>query len=150
MKNLGSYELRSLGALYSSRLRMILTIFGREPMMLNVMNNSGLWMTWTTQGRQLRALDVMNNSNLWMTGMTPDHELRALDVMNNSRLWLICTLWAHGFGCYELLKVVDDMNDLRSYKLKPLGALHSSWLWMIWTTPGRVLRNLDTMNNSGL
>ena len=127
MNDLGSCELRSLDALNNSRLRMVWMIFYHEPMTLNVMNNSGLWMTWTNQGYELKALDVINNSSLGMIGMTSGHELRALDAMNNSRLWLICKSWAHGFRCYELLGVVDDMNNLRSYKLKPLGAMNSSW-----------------------
>ena len=80
---------------------------------------------------RIRALDVMNNSCLSMTGTTPGHELRTLNVMNSSMLWLICMLSVHGFLCYELLRVVDGMNDLRSCKLKPLGAMNSSWLWMI-------------------
>ena len=73
----------------------------------------------------------MNNSGLWIIEITLGHELRALDAMNNSRLGLICTSRAHSFGCYELLGVVDDMNDLRSYQLKPLSATNSLWLWMI-------------------
>ena len=149
MDDLGSREVRSLNALNYSRLRMIWTIFGRGPMTLNVMNESGIWMTWPTQGHELSALDVMNNSGLWMTRTIPRHELRALNGMNISRLWLICMSWAHGFGSNELLGVVNDMNDLRSYKLKPLGAMNSSWLgWyqrflvmsprllMLWTTKG--------------
>ena len=122
MNDLGSYELRSLDSLNNSRQRMIWTIFGREPMTLDVMKNLGLWMTWMTKGCELRALDVMNNSSLWLIGITLGHELRDLDYMNSSRIWLICTSWAHGFECYELLGVIDDMNDLRSYKLNPLGA----------------------------
>ena len=146
MNNLGSYELWSLDALNNSRLRMIWTIFCREPMTVNVMNNSGLWMTWTTQRHELRALDVRNNSGLLMTGNTPGHELRALDAMNSSRLWLICISWAHGFGCYELLGIVDDMNDLRSYKFKLLGAMNSSWLWMIWTILGHKPKAVNVVN----
>ena len=34
--------------------------------------------------------------------------------------------WAQGFGCYKKLKVVDDMNDSISPKLKPLNAMNSS------------------------
>ena len=147
MNDFRSYELRSLNVLNNSRLRMIWTIFGYEPMMLNIMNNSRLWMTWTTQVRELRALDVMNNSCLWMTRMTLGHELKALDVTNSSRLWLIYTSWAHGFGCYELLGVVDDMNDLRSYQLKSLGAMNSSWLCMIWMIISHESKALNVMNN---
>ena len=35
---------------------------------------------------------------------------------------------AQGFGCYEQLKVVDDMNDLGSHELRPLDAMNSSRL----------------------
>ena len=135
INDLGSYELQSLDSLNNSRLRIIWTIFGRKPMTLNVMNNSGLWMTWMTQGCEFKALEIMNNLGLWMTRTTPIHELRAIDAMNSSRLWLICTPWAHGFECYELLKVVDDMNDLRSYKIKPIGPMNRPWLWFLVMSP---------------
>ena len=93
----------------------------RELKPLDAMNSLGLHVIWMILGPEEKTPNVMNNSSLWMTGMTPGYELRALDAMNNSRLWLIYTPWAHGFRCYELLGVVDDMNDLRSCKLKPLG-----------------------------
>ena len=147
MSDLGSRMLQSLDALNSSRLRMIWTIFCHEPMTLNVMNNSGLWMTWMTQGCEFKALEIMNNLGLWMTRTTPIHELRAIDAMNSSRLWLICTSWAHDFGCYELLRVMDDMNDFRSCKLKPLSAMNSSWLLMIWMILGHEPKALNVMNN---
>ena len=125
MNDLGSLELQSLDVLNISRLRMIWMIFCREPMMLNVINNSRMWFN-------------MNNSRC---------ELRALDVMNISRLWLICMSWAHGYGCYELLRVMDGINELRSCKLKPLGAMNISWLWMIWTILGHEHKALNVMNN---
>ena len=147
MNDLGSCELRSLDSFNNSRVRMRRTIFGREPMTLNDMNNSGLWMT---QGCELRALDVINNSSPWITRTTPDHELRALDAMNNSTQWLIYMAWVHGFGCYELLRVLDDMNDLRSYELKSLGAMKSLRLWMIWMILGHESKALNVMNWSRL
>ena len=45
MNNLGSYELRPIDAMNNIGLRMIGIILGREPIILNAMNNSGLWMT---------------------------------------------------------------------------------------------------------
>ena len=42
MNHLASRKLRSLDYFNSLRVRMIRTIFGREPMTLNVMNNSCL------------------------------------------------------------------------------------------------------------
>ena len=128
MNDLGSCELQFVDALNNSNLRMIWMIFGYEPMTLNIMNTSMLWMTWMNQVHELRALDVMNNSGLWMTRTTLGHELRALCAMNNIRLWLIWASWAHGFRCYELLEVMNDMKDLRSCQLKPLGAMNSSKL----------------------
>ena len=44
MNNSGSYELRPLHDMNNIRLRMIKMILGREPMILNAMNNSGLSM----------------------------------------------------------------------------------------------------------
>ena len=36
-----------------------------------------------------------------------------------------------GYGCYEQLNFVDDMNDLESYELKPLDGTNNLGLWMI-------------------
>ena len=80
--------------------------------------------------------------------------------------------WAYNFGCYEELKVLDDMNSSRFYELSPLDAMNTSelrmiWtilgrkpmalndmnslrLWMTWMTPGSELKVLDAMNNLGL
>ena len=33
--------------------------------------------------------------------------------------------------CFELLEVVNNMNDLGSYDFKPLGTINLSRLWMI-------------------
>ena len=38
---------------------------------------------------------------------------------------------AQGFRRYEQLRVVDDMNDLRSHELSPVDAINHSRLWMI-------------------
>ena len=46
---------------------MILTIFGREPMMLNVMNNSWLMMILMSLGHEPMALIAINSSELWIT-----------------------------------------------------------------------------------
>ena len=88
-----------------------------------------------------------------------------MDTMSYSRSW------AYNFGCYEELKVLDDMNDLGFHELNPLDAMNNLrlrmiWmifgrepialsdmnnlrLWMTWTTPGIELRALDAMNNLG-
>ena len=44
--------------------------------------------------------------------MTKGHELRALDAI------------AQGCRFYEQLKVVDNINDLGSYGLRPLDAMN--------------------------
>ena len=44
MTNLVACELRPLDAMNNSRLRMIRTIHGDEPLILNAMNSLGLWM----------------------------------------------------------------------------------------------------------
>ena len=81
-------------------------------------------------------------------------------------------LWAQGSRCYEQLKVMDDMNSLGSYEMRPLDAMNNLgirmiWmilshepmslnvmnnlgLWMIWMTLGHDLKALDAMNNSEL
>ena len=147
MNESGFREINPLNVINSLGLLVIWMIHGPEQKAPNVMNNSGLWMIWMTQGCELKALDVMNNSDLWMTGTTPGGKLRALDAMNNSRPWLICTPWTNGFVCYELRWVVDDMNDLRSCKLNPLGPISSYWLWMIWTILFHEPKSLNVMNN---
>ena len=78
---------------------LIGTILGHEIKALDAMNNLGLLMTWTTLGCNLRALDAMNGSGLWV------------DDLNNFGSW------GYGFGCYEQLMGVVDMNDFRSWPL---------------------------------
>ena len=39
-------------------------------------------------------------------------------------------LWAHGFGCYEMLEVMNDMNDSRSYEFKDVDDMNDSWSWV--------------------
>ena len=55
-------------------------------------------------------------------------------------------LWAHSFGCYEQLKVIDDMNNLESYELGPLGDMNNPGLWMIWTIIDDDPKALNVMN----
>ena len=50
--------------------------------------------------------------------------------------------WAQGFGCYEQLRVMNDMNNSGSLELRPLDALNNSGLWMTWATQGHELRIL--------
>ena len=56
----------------------------------------------------------------------------------------------HGFGFYEQLRVVYDMNDSRFYELRALGAMNNLWLWMIWTIFGHKAKAPIVMNNLGL
>ena len=74
---------------------------GLERRTLDVNNGSGMWITSVTLVRELKALDAISSSGLSMTCATLGRELRALVAMNYSR-------------CYELLKVVDDVNNSAS------------------------------------
>ena len=98
---------------------------------LNAMNNLGLLRTWTTLGCVPRALDAMNR-------------LKAMDDMCHSRSW------AQGYGFFERLSSVNDMNDLISCELRPLDAISSLGLWMIWMILCHELRVVDDMNDSEL
>ena len=49
---------------------------------------------------------------------------------------------AKGSGCYEQLKVVDDMNDSGSLELKPLDGMNNLGVWMIWTILGHETMNI--------
>ena len=55
----------------------------------------------------------MKSSGLWFTRMSLGHELKALNAINNSVVndMSYSGSWAHDFGCYEKLKVVDNIND---------------------------------------
>ena len=55
----------------------------------------------------------MKSSGLWFTRMSLGHELKALNTINNSVVndMSYSGSWAHDFGCYEKLKVVDNIND---------------------------------------
>ena len=59
-------------------------------------------------------------------------------------------LSVQGSRCFEQHSVLDDKNNLRSCKLKPLGAMNSSWLWMIRMILGHEPKALNVMNSSGL
>ena len=58
--------------------------------------------------------------------------------------------WAKGYGCYEQLSIMDDMNDSRSCEVKPIDAKYNSKLWMIWICVLRELKVMDDMNDSRL
>ena len=55
-----------------------------------------------------------------------------------------------GFRWCDDVRVMDDMNNLRSYELRPLDTMNNSRLWMIWTILHHTLKQLDAMNNLGL
>ena len=58
--------------------------------------------------------------------------------------------WAQGYGYFEKLNIVNDMNDLISRELRPLDAMSSLGLWMISMILSHELRVVDDMNNSEL
>ena len=58
--------------------------------------------------------------------------------------------WAQGDGCFELLSIVNYMNDLISRELRPLDAMSSLGLWMIWMILHHELRVVDDINDSEL
>ena len=47
-----------------------------------------------------------------------------------------------------MLRVVDDKNDLGSYKLRPLDAMNRLEWWMILMVLRYKLKPLDVMNSS--
>ena len=63
-------------------------------------------MTWTTPDYELKALDAMK-------------QLKVVNEMNDS--WS----WAQGSRSHEHLKVMDDMKDSSSHKLKALDVVSS-------------------------
>ena len=64
--------------------------------------------------------------------------------MNNIMSWAKWSIW------YKQLKVVHDIDNSRSRKLKDLDVMNNSKLWMTWMTPSRELKVIDAMKNSGL
>ena len=56
--------------------------------------------------------------------------------------------WAQDSRCYEQLNIMGDMNDLGCHELKPLNAMSSLGLWMIWMILHHELRVVDDMNDS--
>ena len=58
--------------------------------------------------------------------------------------------WAEGSRCYEQLKVMDDMNILGSYEMRPLDAMNNLGIRMIWMILGHKPMSLNVMNNLGL
>ena len=58
--------------------------------------------------------------------------------------------WAQGYGCFEQLSIVNDMNDLIFCELRPLDVMSTLGLWMIWMILCHELRVVDDMNDSKL
>ena len=56
----------------------------------------------------------------------------------------------HGCGCYELLEVVNDMNDLGSHELTPLDAMNNSRLRITLMILSPKPMTLNAMNSSKL
>ena len=104
-----------------------------------VMNNSSY---------ELKVIDAMNNSRLWMTWATLVQRPRALNAMKSLDLWMISITW-DPLSSYELLKVVDDVNDSPSLA-QAYRCYELLRLWMTWTTPGHELNDVNVINNSGL
>ena len=146
----------------NSRVWRTWTTPSHELKALDGMNNSGLWLTWRTLGCELRSPNTMKSSWWWLTWTTLGHKLKSLDAMNNWEFSMILTtrdlmslglqiLWkAHGGGWHERLRVMDDINDSKSYKLKPVDAMNSSRLTMIRMIHGHEPMSLNDMNSSGL
>ena len=59
-------------------------------------------------------------------------------------------LCAIGFGCYEHVRFVNEMNNSRSRYLSHLDAMNRLGLWMTWTILYHKLNAQNAMNNSGL
>ena len=57
--------------------------------------------------------------------------------------------WVEVSKCYELVRIVDDMNDLGSWTKGYIYATNILGLWLTWTTPGHELRALDAKNSLG-
>ena len=83
-----------------------------------------------------RALNAMNSLGLFMTWMTLGRVLRAPDAMKTQ-----------GYGCFKQLSIMNYMNDLISHELRPLYAMSSLGLWMIWMILHHEQRVVDDMND---
>ena len=79
-------------------------------------------------------------------------QLKAVNDINYS------SSWAEGYGCYEQLSIMDDMNELGSHEVKPLDAMYNSnllmiWIYLLheltWMTLGREFKVIDDMNDLG-
>ena len=89
---------------------------------------------------QLRAIDDMNDSESWAQGYRYYEQFKVFHDMNYSVSW-VC-----GSKFYDQLRIVNDMNYLGSNELKPLDAMTSSGLWMIWMILGCEPMALNAMN----
>ena len=78
------------------------------------------------RAHELRLLEAMSSLGLLMIWMILHQELKVVDDMNNYRSW------AHDSRYYEKLMVVVDMTQ--GGELKTLDVMSNSKLWMIWTT----------------
>ena len=97
-------------------------------------------MLWTTQScGRYEQLGI-----LWAKASRCYEQLRVVDDMNDFRSW------DEGSRCYKQLKVVDDMNELESLELRPLDAMKSLGVLIIWTILSRVAMAPNALKNSWL
>ena len=84
----------------------------------------------------------MNDSRSCAYSSRCYEQLKAMDDMCHSGSW------AQGYGCFERLSIVNDMNYLISRELRPLDTMSNLGLCMILMIMCHHLRVVDDMNDS--
>ena len=83
----------------------------------------------------------MNDFESWARGSKDNVKIKDVVDMNDSRLS------TQGFGCYEQLKAMDDMNNSGCCEIKPQDAMNNSWLKMILMSLGHKPMTLIAINS---
>ena len=99
------------------------------------------------RSREFSLEDAMDTSGLRMIWTTQGYGV-------HEWLWL----WAQGLKCYEQLRTLDVINNLRLWmtwiifgrQFRAIDAMHTSGIWLTWTTLVHELQALNAMNNSSL
>ena len=122
-------------------------ILGFVLMIKNLSKTSKLAKNWLVMFARVLNVPIKLKGNKYYSKVFK----RVYKKLWKSTFWVVITRSiALGSGCYEQLRIVEDMDALGCHGLRPLVAMKNSGLRFTWTTLGHELRALNAMNNSEL
>ena len=116
-------------------------------MIKNLSKTSKLAKNWLVMFARVLNVPIKLKGNKYYSKVFK----RVYKKLWKSTFWVVITRSiALGSGCYEQLRIVEDMDALGCHGLRPLVAMKNSGMWMIWTILGHEPKALNVMNSLGL